>query len=108
ELAVPDFDISDMSVDDTDMDLDQNLVVRVWVQLADSSEQAEEKVYRLAQRWAQTILALVLPVRNNAFGDGSVVSRVRGAFRINPETGQKEQVVSGCLLVLTVRSVDTA
>lgn len=108
EIAVPDFELHDMSVENVEMDMTANIVIRGWLELADLTPQAPEKIYRLAQRMAQVILALILPAGNNAFADQTIITRVRGSFRLNPETQQKEEYVSGFILICTLETVDAA
>lgn len=106
EVAIPDFSLERLDVANTDADEELRIVMRAWVQHVGDASTAVRDVYRKATRLGRAILAATVPQANDAWGNEAVVTRVRGMYRANPETDQREAWTSSVVLEFTVEDVD--
>lgn len=106
EVAIPDFTLDRLDVANTDGDETLRVVVRAWLQHVGDADTAIHDVYRKATRLGRAIIAAVIPQSANAFGDDAVVTQVRGRYRADPETDQREAWTSSVILEFQVEDVD--
>jgi hypothetical protein len=106
EVAIPDFTLTNFSVDSTDADESMRVVMRAWLQHVGDAETAVSDVYLKATRLGRAILAATVKRENQAWGNDAVVSQVRGAYRANPETDQREAWTSSVVYEFTLEDTD--
>jgi hypothetical protein len=97
EVAVPDLNVLNFNLGQSDGDVEFTLIVRFWLRSA-----SVDVLYRKVGRFvAATASVLTVP---GAISDATIAS-IRGAWRFNPETGDLDAVISGALLAFSCESV---
>lgn len=99
EVALPDLNMSNFDLALVEADVTENLVVLLW----DRSAQMDV-LYRKVTRLAAAAYDVLL--QPNAI-DGATVKTVRASWRFNPEAQERDEIVSGALLVLGLESTRT-
>lgn len=98
EIASPDFSLADFDLDNWSADLRAVLMVRGHVMDANAA-----RVLRRAYRFGRALLQVLL--QPDAFGAGVQIRKddgVRGYYRFNPETGEREEIFGSTLLVFAL------
>lgn len=100
EVAAPDFAMEFFSVGQVDADMAIDVVVRGWVlEPRTPIERADRHVKRMGRALYESL------TQPDAFGDGETISRIRGAYRINPEFDESEGPMAACTFVFTIGAV---
>lgn len=99
EVAAPDWTLSHASINTWEWDLTMTLVVAAWLQDVDY-----ERLSRNSTRMRRALLAvLAAPDACGPF----VLTDARGAIRTaDPETGAREEFVSGSVIIATLAGVE--
>lgn len=105
EVALPDETLDGFDISQTDWDASLTVVVRAWLMHVGDPDTGVEFLYRKSLRMRRALVAVVAPIDNDAFGNHASLERVRIAYRVNPETDQREEFVSGTLFVMSVMDV---
>lgn len=101
EVAVPDFSISNFSMEQWDADFYPVVIVRGLYQEPLSADRLD----RALKRYGQALLNVLLTP--NAFGAHEVVQSVRGGYRVNPETQERTEFTGGVVAAFTIESTVT-
>jgi hypothetical protein len=84
EIASPDWTMAQLSIGQHSADLGCIVIVRCHVR-----DVSPERIYRQALRYASAMLLVLLT--DEAFGHRAVVEDVRGSYRFNPETEERQE-----------------
>jgi hypothetical protein len=100
DSASPDWEMTDFDIDSVSAAFQFSIIVRA--QLRDTDY---DRLSRSLYRYGEAMVACL--VKREALPDHATVVAARGAFRINPETEEREQLIGRCVLGLTIEhSVD--
>jgi hypothetical protein len=104
EVAVPDWTMTGFDINQMAADCSFPMFVSATLRVVEPAAQHSDKLYRLCMRYVRAILnTLLVP---GAFGQGAVVNAVRGAYRQNPETRDREEIIGAALVAFTLESQD--
>lgn len=111
ELASPEFDLLNLQLHRRDMDGATSLAIRGSVH---DARTATGRLYYRACRFAQALIRPMLEHDPAAglrpFGPNAELARerpVRGVFRFNPETLERDEIVAGVILVFDLELVES-
>jgi hypothetical protein len=96
EVSIPDLQMASFSLGQIEADVTENLVVVLW-ETGTRAGHLPRKLRRLAAAAYNVLLV------EGAIA-GAKVESVRAAWRWNPEAGERDEVTSGALLVLSLAS----
>lgn len=99
EVASPDWTMTAFDLGQFTGDFNFTIVVRAMLQDLDY-----DRLTRSLYRYGRCLTEVLC--EPGAFGEG-VVDSIRGAYRVNPETNDREEFVAGALLVFSIRSTET-
>lgn len=101
EIAAPDWEIVNPSLGQRDWDGNYTLMVRVWYQHPDF-----ERLYRSLMRYGRALVEVLS--QPDALGQHTVISQMRGAYRVNPELNDRMEFEGGALVVCSFETVEVA
>lgn len=100
EVATPDWLLADLDIGLVSGDARPSVVVRFFYEHVNF-----EALYRASLRFKSALLRVL--VAPNSFGAGYTVRELRGSYRVNPETGEKQQFRAGTIVVFFLEGRET-
>jgi hypothetical protein len=104
EVAAPDWMMSEFSLGQQTSALELTLIVRAWLQ-QDAEIQGFQNLYRATLRYGRSLLRVL--TRPDALGH-STITAVRGFYRVNPETGERDEPEAASMLLFQLEDVELA
>lgn len=101
EIAAPDWNIGNPTVGQREWEGDYTLMVRVWYQHPDFNI-----LYRSLMRYGRALVEVLS--EPDALGPHTVISSMRGAYRVNPELSERIEFEGGALVVCEFQTVELA
>lgn len=106
EVAVPDLQGQDFSIDQHESDMTTTIVVRAWLQHA-----RVNILYRQCCRYGAAIFNVLAEPdatehRGSGFGPEVTIKRYLARWRYNPETNTKDEVQSAAVLIFYLDAPD--
>lgn len=101
EVAVPDWSMRGFTVGQVAVEMDLNLVVKAWHQIADFPTLHDTML--VYQRAILDVLAQ--PDALVSSGPRPVIGSVRGGMRVNPETEERQEFTAATVIVFTIETV---
>jgi len=99
EVANPDFTIDNFSLAQYDAAWNPDIVVRVWYEAALDADQLD----RALKRYVRAVFEIL--ATPDAMGKSESIARIRGGWRTNPETNERQELFGAAVLVFTMDSV---
>lgn len=107
EVAIPDEIMGNFGLGQQDADTTLTIVLRAWQQHVGDADVATEQIYRKSLRLGTALKLCVLPQPHDAFGNHAVCTMLRGSYRVDPATDQREAWTSSLIYQLTVMDDST-
>lgn len=96
DAAVPDFNATQFDLAHLEADYEFQLIIRVQQRYAATDDGLDRSLYRYNQAMFRLL------AQPAALPASAEVTEVRGGFRANPETEEREQLIGRSILALTV------
>lgn len=95
ELAAPDWTLANPSLGQRAWDGNVTVTGRILMQHPEF-----DVLYRMVMRYGRCLVEVLS--KQDALGTGVTVQQMRGFYRVNPETGERDEFIAGALVVCTL------
>jgi len=101
ELAAPDWNLANPALSQRAWEGNVTMTARILYQHPDF-----ETLYRAVMRYGRCLVEVLSA--QDAFGAGQTVASMRGFYRVNPESGERDEFIAGALVVCTLDVIEVA